>query len=111
MAIQPIDLQALLAQLDNVARTQLAHREGLALQKALQGVQLQRKVDEQVKTVHEAQNVGDDGTEKVNDQGRKGYGEGRRDKNAQGKASGEQKPVRPPAFRDPGLGKNVDINF
>jgi len=112
MAIQPIDLQALLAQLDNVARTQLAHREGLALQQAMQGVQIQRKAAEQAKTVHETQNVGDDGTEKVNEEGRKAYGEsGGRKKGAQGEGSQPRKQTQPRVFRDPGLGKNVDMNF
>jgi len=77
MAIQPIDLQTLFSQIDKVAKAQLAQREGLALQQALKGVQIQRKTDEETKTVHETQNTGDDGTEKVKDQGRKGQGEGR----------------------------------
>jgi len=109
MAIQPIDLQALLAQLDKVARTQLAHREGIAMQQAMQGVQLQRKADEQAKSVSEAQNAGDGGTEKVKGEGRKGHGEGKGQQKSPGKDSGGQKP--PAFFRDPGLGKNVDINF
>jgi hypothetical protein len=112
MAIQPIDLQALLAQLDSVAKTQLAHREGLALQQAMQGVQIQRKANEQAKTVHEAQNVGDDGT-KVNDEGRKGYGDGKGKgkKDARQNAFNRQEQQPPSVFRDPGLGKNVDMNF
>jgi len=112
MAIQPIDLQALLAQLDKVARTQLAHREGLALQQAMQGVQIQRKASEQAKAVHEAQNAGDDGAEKVNDEGRKGRGEaGGKQRGAGQEASSRQKQAPPPVFKDPGLGKNVDISF
>ena len=108
MAIQPIDLQTLFAQLDKVARTQLAQREGLALQQAIQGVQIQRKADEQLKTVHETQNAGDDGTEKVTDQKRKGHGDG---KGKSPEQEAEDKKKQSSVFRDPGLGKNVDISF
>jgi len=112
MAIQPIDLQTLFSQLDKVAKAQLAQREGLAIQQAVQGVQIQRKANEQAKTVHEVQNTGDDGTEKVNDQGRKGHGDGKGEKkNVQQGASNWQKQVPSSVFRDPGLGKNVDISF
>jgi len=112
MAIQPIDLQTLFSQLDKVAKTQLAQREGLAIQQAVQGVQIQRKANEQAKTVHEVQNTGDDGTEKVNDQGRKGHGDGRENKNkSQQEVSNLKKQASSPVFRDPGLGKNVDISF
>jgi len=112
MAIQPIDLQTLFSQLDKVAKTQLAQREGLAIKQAVQGVQLQRKADEQAKSVSEVQNTGDDGTEKVKDQGRKGNeGGSEKNKNSRQEASGLYKRQQPPVFRDPGLGKNVDISF
>ena len=112
MAIQPIDLQTLFSQLDKVARAQLAQREGLAIQQAVQGVQIQRKTDEQAKTVHDVQNVDDDGVAKVNDKGRKGHENGREEKkDPQEEASNWQKQVSSSVFRDPGLGKNVDINF
>jgi len=112
MAIQPIDLQTLFSQIDKVAKAQIAQREGLAIQQAVQGVQIQRKADEQAKTVHEVQNAGDDGTEKVNDQGRKGHDDGRGNKKKpQQEVSNLQKQASSSVFRDPGLGKNVDINF
>jgi len=112
MAIQPIDLQTLFSQIDKVAKAQLAQREGLALQQAMQGVQLQRKTDEQAKTVNEAQNTGDDGTGKVNDQGRKGYGNGReKKKNAEDEAAEAERQARLSAFSDPRLGKKIDISF
>jgi len=112
MAIQPIDLQTLFSQLDKVAKAQLAQREGLAIQQAVRGVQIQRKADEQAKTVNEVQNAGDDGAEKVNDQGRKGNDDGKGNKQGtQKKASNWQKQAPSPVFRDPGLGKNVDISF
>ncbi|MCL2600370.1 MAG: hypothetical protein FWD88_04230 [Treponema sp.] len=111
MAIQPIDLQTLFSQIDKVAKAQLAQREGLALQQAMQGVRIQRKTEEQAKTVDETQNTGDDGTEKVKDQGRKGHAYGRGRRNVKKEASDEQD--QPPAMvlRDPRLGKKIDISF
>ncbi|MCL2558155.1 MAG: hypothetical protein FWE09_06720 [Treponema sp.] len=108
MAIQPIDLQAIFAQLDNLARTQLAQREGVALQQAMQGVQIQRKADEQAKTVSEAQDLGD-GVEKARDEGRKKRDE-EEEKGKNAKAN-DSDATRPGVFKDLGLGKNVDINF
>jgi len=111
MAIQPIDLQILFSQLDKVAKTQLAQREGLAVQQAMQGVQLQRKTDEQAKTVHETQNAGDDGSEKVKEQGRKGHGDGKRGRGNAKNGSDGYKQAQSAVLRDPRLGKNIDINF
>jgi len=112
MAIQPLDLQVLFSQLDKVAKTQLAQREGLAIQQAVRGVQIQRKADEQAMAVHEVQNAGDGGTEKVKDQGRKGHEDGKeKNKNPRQEALSWQEQQSSPVFRDPGLGKNVDISF
>ena len=112
MAILPIDLQTLFAQLDKVARTQLAQREGLALQQAMQGVHLQRKASEQAKAVNEVQDSGDGGTEKVNDEGRKGHEGGSTGKRSSGGAAGaRQGRAQAPVYSDPVLGKNVDISF
>jgi hypothetical protein len=59
MAIQPIDLQTLFTQIDKVGKAQSAQREGLAVQQAIQGVQLQRKTEEQIQSVNEAQDTGE----------------------------------------------------
>jgi hypothetical protein len=113
MAIQPIDLQTLFTQLDKVGRIQSAQREGLAVQQAMQGVQLQRKTEEHIQSVNEAQDTGD-GAEKVTDRRRRG-GEGRAsgqggdgEKNA---GDAEQAETPPEVFRDPVLGRNIDISL
>jgi hypothetical protein len=71
MAIQPIDLQTLFTQIDKVGKAQSAQKEGLAAQQALQGVQLQRKTEEHIQSVNEAQDTGE-GAEKINDHGQRG---------------------------------------
>ncbi|GHV95129.1 hypothetical protein AGMMS50293_14490 [Spirochaetia bacterium] len=109
MAIQPIDLQALFSQVDKVGKAQSALREGLAVQQAIQGAQLQRKTEEHIQEVNEAQDSGD-GAEKVNDRGRRRGGGGKDKKRAEAEEAEneEQKPV---FFSDPSLGKNIDISL
>ena len=112
MALQPIDLQTLFTQIDKIGKTQSAQREGLAVQQAIQGVQLQRKTEEHIQSVNEAQNTGE-GAEKVKDRGSRGQDGG----GAQGKKK-EQTPKdagqdagQTMVFRDPCLGRNIDISL
>ncbi|MDR2717746.1 MAG: hypothetical protein LBB89_06770 [Treponema sp.] len=111
MAIQPIDLQTLFTQLDKVGKAQTAQREGLAIQQEIQGVQIQRKTEEHIKSVNEAQNTGDDGVEKVKERGsrRQESGEGKKKEAGQKESEREAPPV--PVFCDPRLGRNIDISL
>ena len=113
MAIQPIDLQTLFTQMDKVAKSQSAQREGLALQQAIQGAQLQRKTEEHIQSVNEAQNTGDDGTEKVKDRPSQREGkepDGKKKKETR-EQSPEQEETRAPVICDPCLGRNIDISL
>ena len=111
MAIQPIDLQTLFTQLDKVGKAQRAQREGLAVQQALQGVQIQRKTEEHIQEVNEAQDTGE-GAEKVNDRGQRKESGGKKRKgqseNDNEEENGESQAV---IFRDPSLGRNIDISL
>jgi hypothetical protein len=109
MAIQPIDLQTLFTQMDKVAKSQSAQREGLAVQQAIQGAQLQKKTEEQIRAVNETQNTGDDGAEKVKDKGSQGQAanSGNKKKN-QEKAEKEETKA---SIIDPRLGRNIDISL
>jgi hypothetical protein len=111
MAIQPIDLQALFTQVEKVGKAQSAQREGLALQQEIQGVQLQKKTEEHIKSVNSAQNTGEDGTEKVKDREAKRHdAEGEKKKDSRhNTAENEESQVT--AFSDPRLGKNIDISY
>ena len=110
MAIHPIDLQALFTQLDKVGKNQAALREGQHIQEALQQVQTQRKLEENIQSVNEAQNMGEE-AETIKDQkGRGAYA-------GQGGAKGKQKEEETPEedekrelIRDPALGRNIDIS-
>ena len=111
MAIQPIDLQTLFTQLDKVGKDQMIQKEGAQLQAAVQGIQIQKKTDEQYQAVNELQDVGQE-AEKI------------KDKNARRQARGGDSPDKEDAeesladmnneedavFRDPDLGKNIDVS-
>ena len=108
MAIQPIDLQALFTQVEKVGKAQAAQREGVAIQQEIQGVQLQRKTEEHIKSVNEAQNTGEDGTEKVKEREAKGHdAEGEKNKDPRHHAEENEAAV----YSDPRLGNNIDISY
>ncbi|MDR0624438.1 MAG: hypothetical protein LBG10_08420 [Treponema sp.] len=114
MAIQPIDLQTLFTQVEKVGKSQASQKEGLAVQQALQGVQIQRKTEEQIQSVNEAQDTGE-GAQKVNDRGprkNKEDEEGREKERSSSDGEteeGEGEDGRA-VIRDPALGKNIDIS-
>ena len=110
MAIQPIDLQTLFTQVDKVGRAQSAQKEGLAIQQAIQGAQMERKTEEQIQSVNQAQNTGDDGVEGVKDRRERGQAEGeekKRQKDDEPALEGKKNSV----IRDPTLGRNIDISL
>jgi hypothetical protein len=112
MAIQPIDLQTLFAQMDKVGKTQANQREGLQIQQSLQQVESQRKAEEQVQSVNEAQDMGDEAEQIKDDAGRRQ----RQDQDGGRRASSEEeeepgeKGEDPGLIRDPSLGRNIDIS-
>ena len=110
MAIQPIDLQTLFTQVDKVAKQQSAQREGLAMQQVIHGAQLQRKTEEQIQAVNEAQNTGEDGAEKIKDRGAQGQ-EGGNKKHEQDQDDSAEEEAQTPVIRDPRLGRNIDISL
>jgi len=113
MAIQPIDLQTLFSQMDKVAKTQAAQREGLALHQTMQGVELQRRTEAHIQSVNEAQNTGDDGTDKIRDRpsSRGGQESDEESEKETWEEASEQDEAESPFISDPRLGKNIDISL
>ena len=106
--MQPIDLQVLFTQLDKVARNQTQMREGLQLQANLSQIQNQKKMEELVHSVNEAQDMGF-GVANVDNEKSQAQAQDRKKKEEeeeQEKAAG----VKNSAFRDPTLGRNIDIS-
>jgi hypothetical protein len=108
MGIAPIDLQTLFTQLDKVARTYASQKEGQALQQAVQGAQIQKKTEEQIQQVNEAQNTGE-GAEKINDHGKREHGEGKKKERGQKEEDEDEKTAS--VLSDPSLGRNIDISL
>jgi hypothetical protein len=109
MAIQPIDLQAIFTQLDKVGKNQTVLREGQQIQESLQQIQSQKKLEENVQSVNEAQDMGEE-AEKVKDEKRR-----RAHENYGGASEGRQEEEKgknesPDLIRDPALGRNIDIS-
>ena len=111
MAIQPIDLQTLFTQVDKVGKSQASQRDGLAVHQAMQGIQIQRKTEELMQAVNQAQNTGE-GAEKINDRREQKQGQARREKKEREEHEEQAaESVRSTVNCDPGLGKNIDISL
>ncbi|MDR0472552.1 MAG: hypothetical protein LBH43_02605 [Treponema sp.] len=111
MAIQPIDLQTLFTQADKVGKAQSLQREGLQIQQSLQQVDSQRKAEEQIRAVNEAQNTGE-GAEKIKDDNkrRQQYSGGEGDKHEEPEKNEESSIPDTGLIRDHRLGRNIDIS-
>jgi hypothetical protein len=112
MAIQPIDLQVMFTQLDRIGKDQAVQRDGHAIQQAMQGVQIQKKNEERIRSVNEAQDTGD-GAEQVKDRNAARKGDGGEAGGRDGEAA-EQEPKtlsKKRFFQDPALGKNLDVSM
>jgi len=111
MAIQPIDLQAIFSQLDKVAKSQTVQREGQQIQASILQIQTQKKNEQNIQSVNQAQDMGEEaGT--IKDEKRQGGREnnsGARERQPQDEelfdAEEEQDLIR-----DPALGRNIDIS-
>ncbi|MDR1655065.1 MAG: hypothetical protein LBR96_03625 [Treponema sp.] len=113
MAIQPIDLQTLFTQVDKVGKAQIAQKEGLAVQQAIQAVQTQQKNEANVQSVNAAPELGD-GAEKVDNE-KRGRGQGLAEGGGSGagqdgEESGEEEEKKKPVNWDPALGRRIDIS-
>ncbi|MDR2397211.1 MAG: hypothetical protein LBD74_00450 [Spirochaetaceae bacterium] len=110
MAIQPIDMQTLFTQLDKVGKIQASQKEGLAIQQALQGIEVQKKVEAQIQSVNETPDTGE-GSKGVQDRSPQQQA----DEDGSGEKDGRGKPDKTQSaealiIRDPTLGKNVDLH-
>ncbi|MCL2759004.1 MAG: hypothetical protein FWD22_02205 [Treponema sp.] len=112
MAIAPIDLQTIFTQVDKVGKTQAAQKEGQALQQSIQGSEIQRKTEEQIKQVNETQNTGE-GVDKVKDRnsssGQKQNNRGKNDESENDELNDSESKTS--VLRNPCLGNKIDISL
>jgi hypothetical protein len=109
MAIAPIDLQTLFTQMDKVGKQEAAQKEGAAILQSIQHAKIQQDVDEKIRSVNEAQNMGE-GAEAIKDKngGRAGQDERQRDQSTEAAEEAEESNS---VIRDPDLGRNIDFSF
>ena len=105
MPIKPIDLQTLFMQLNQVSKEQAAAKDGVVLQQSIQGTILQKKLEDEMRSVQRPQ--ADESAGKIGD-GESG--------NTPGEGSGgrphsreTEKPEEPEVVKDPDLGRRIDI--
>jgi hypothetical protein len=107
MAITPIDLQTLFAQLDKVGKTHAPIKEGI--QQAVENAQIQKKNEEHFLEINEAQSTGE-GAEKVKDREPGGeQQQNERKKSREENKEEEEETVS--VLSDPRLGRNIDISL
>ena len=107
MAIAPIDLQTLFTQLDKVGRTHSTQKEGQAIHQAIESIQIQRKTEELLQQVNEAQNTGE-GAEKINDHSQRQNSAKNKEKKQEEQSEEE---TQSSVLRDPSLGRKIDISL
>jgi hypothetical protein len=110
MAIQPIDLQTLFTQMDKVGKAQSDQKEGLHLQQSLQGMANQKKIEEKIQSVNEAQDSGE-GAERIKDKPRRKRQHSNRPEDRTSADDGDDGGNdRPEIIQDPDLGRNIDVS-
>ena len=111
MAIQPIDLQTLFTQMDKIGRNQTHAKEMLQMQASMQQLDSQKKAEEHVQSVNEAQDMGF-GTAQIKDENSHPHQhEHEASHNEEMKEEEDKdKDTKNGFFRDPALGRNIDLS-
>ena len=109
MAIQPIDLQTLYSQLENVSKTVAHQQQGVHLNNAIQQDVKARQMAEEKTAVQKLQNDKNN-IEAVKDRKKSFDQNNKSSKGKQEKESSDQEEPVQVAFKDPNLGKYIDIS-
>jgi len=108
----PIDLQTIFTQVDKVGKNQAALREGQQINDSLQQIQSQKKLEENVQSVNQTQNMGEE-AETIRDENRKGAHSSNKGETNDNQSDGDdahKKEEKSALIRDPALGRNIDIS-
>lgn len=105
MAIHPIDLQTMYAQMNNVARTVANSQQGAQLAQQLQENKIIQQNLEQAHTVKKAANDEAKSTG-VTDEGHRGS---QQENNKRKNASSQENPQKETEIRESYLGQHIDI--
>ena len=107
MPLLPIDLQTLFSQSNQVGKEQAAQKEAAPLAQSLQGSQIAQRTEQRDSAVNEAHNQ-EGGPEQVKARGRRERERGRRQRK-EPRRSEPPKPAQKDVFKDPALGRTIDI--
>ncbi|MGA2762826.1 MAG: hypothetical protein ABSG17_05630 [Spirochaetia bacterium] len=108
MPLLPIDLQTLFSQTNQVGKEQAIQQQATPQAQSAQGAQIVSQTEQRDNAVNETPTQ-EEGTERVKTRTTR-EGSGRRGKRSRGKAA-KAAPQKPPrdVFRDPELGRNIDV--
>jgi len=110
MPILPIDLQTLFGQTAQVGKEQALQKDAPPTAQSLQGSQLVQKTEQRDASVNELPGSEEKGPEAVKDRERKGADRRRRKRPEAPRANPPAPGQSRSTFRDPTLGRNVDIS-
>ncbi len=105
MPLLPIDLQILFSQTNQVAREQAVQQQAAPVAQSAQGAQIVQQTEQRDKDVNATQHQ-EEGPEQVKPR------TGRREAGRRERGRAEKKkpaPQRKEVFRDPELGRNIDV--
>lgn len=107
MAIQPIDLQTLFSRLHQISEDQAGLRDQAAQAQAVAGQESVKKAAQQASTVNLPEEM-QEGPPTVDD--KEGEGEPQSNRRRKKKPENAEETPGPEVFRDPDLGRNIDIS-
>lgn len=105
MAIQPIDLQTLFLRLNQIGQEQSAERNALLQGQAVAGSELARQSELEKSVVREPHDV-EGGPEQLRDDDERSSQQKREQRDSEGSEEQDELDL----FRDPDLGRNVDVS-
>jgi len=108
MAIAPIDLQTIFTQVEKVGKAQAAAKEGQTLQQAMQGAHIQKKTEDEIRQVNQAQDTGE-GADKISDNTRRHQEGSQNNKRKKEEEAEEEK--KQAILKNPYLGNKIDISL
>ena len=106
MAIQPIDLQTLFAQLSHIGKDLSAHTEASHIAQTVQAAEIAKRSLEQDSSVTETRRL-EQGPESIRDSEKRKTAAGSGEEKKQDRRKG--KPEKP-VFEDPDLGQKIDLS-
>ena len=105
MPMLPIDLQVLFSQMNQVGKEQAVLKDGSAINQSLQGMQTVQNTEHEDNSVNQSKEIGE-GLEKIKEEVQE---KKKRQRQREEKEKKKLKIKNKNVFKDPDLGKHIDI--